>query len=158
MKKIDYLFIPPTLEILVDDDDFDVLSQFKWFIRKDRNRYYAIMVGSYKPMHRLIMKVKDSKIQVDHIDGNGLNNQKSNLRLANNSQNAANRAKTTRSNLTSIYKGVHKTKSGKFVAGVRKDGKYVFQKLFINEIDAAKAYNEAAIKYHGEFAYLNKIV
>jgi hypothetical protein len=146
-------YIPPLIQ--VDDEDFDYLSQYEWEIRKSRNTFYAHDIVSGKSIHRMIMHVDDSKVIIDHKDGNGLNNQKKNLRIATASQNSANRRKTNKKNITSIYKGVHKTKWGTFTASVKKDGKRVFQKTFKNEIDAAKAYNENAIKYHDEFAYLN---
>ncbi len=85
-----------------------------------------------------------------------MNNHISNLRAANQSENIAN--SKSRKNSTSKYKGVFKTKSGSnWIARIAKDGKQIWLGSFLNEKEAAKAYNEAAIKYFGEFAYLNKI-
>ena len=92
---------------------------------------------------------------VDHINGNGLDNRKANLRLATGTQNGYNRRKT-RKRTWSKYKGVtfdkrRKKWEGKIVINGRK------QHLgsFTNELDAGRAYDEAAKKYHGEFALLN---
>lgn len=141
----------------VDDEDFELLSQIKWHANKSRNTFYA-KSSEYGPMHKFLLSPNNPKIQIDHIDGNGLNNQRSNLRLATNAENAANRGKTTRANLTSKYKGVYyNKKTKKYYASVKKHGKVVFSKSFLLEKDAAIAYNKAALKYHGDFAFLNKV-
>ncbi|MGA6117427.1 HNH endonuclease [Sphingobacterium anhuiense] len=90
------------ISVIVDDEDFDYLSQFKWFAKRDSNTYYVarnfIRSDGKKTtmrMHREITKAPRN-FQVDHIDRNGLNNQRSNLRLVTNAQNAQNtRAKRT---------------------------------------------------------------
>lgn len=110
-------------------------------------------------MHRLILKMTDSKILVDHEDGDGLNNQRGNIRIANKSQNAANRQKAT--SATSKYLGVHihYAYGGKYkyiYASCMKDGKNYNIKCS-SEIEAALKYNELAIMHHGEFARLNII-
>src|SRR5690606_17270138 len=107
-------------------------------------------------MHRLIMGVeKSSKPMVDHIDGNGLNNCRSNLRLATHSQNLQN-ADSRRG--TSKYKGVYFSKQlQKYRAKIIVDKKEIMLGSYINEDDAARAYNYAAIEYFGEFARLNDV-
>lgn len=104
-------------------------------------------------MHRLIMGFPEGKY-VDHINGNSLDNRKSNLRVCTNSENQRNRYKTIRN--TSGYKGVRlNTKRNKYDAEIGHHGKHYYLGTFLNPVDAAKAYDEMARKLHGEFAVLN---
>lgn len=102
-------------------------------------------------MHRLIIGAKRGQM-VDHKDGNGLNNTLSNLRLCSHIQNCMNSA--SRGNKTG-YKGVTLLHSGKFVAGIKHNGKTIHLGTFILVKDAALAYDDAARKYFGEFARTN---
>lgn len=153
-------------ETIVDDKYFDILNKRKWFInysngvpryaaftfRKNKNNYCTLM-------HRMIMELEGYKIkgkQIDHINGNGLDNRLENLRLASHSENQRN-SKLRKDN-TSGYKGVVWNKRDKvWFALLRIGKKRLNLGSFDNKIDAAKAYNEAAIKYYGEFANLNEI-
>ena len=152
------------LVALVDDEDYDYLNQWTWcadFHRKTCYVHRCIVVNRKRikiRMHRLIMGVTDSKILIDHIDGNGLNNCKINLRTCNALGNAQNRGKDRRKT-SSIYKGVHLHKAtNKWSAEVRAKGvKRKYLGLFDSEVDAAIAYNNAAKIHHGEFARLNLI-
>jgi len=160
--------------VFVDDEDYDYLNQFKWQLRKDINTYYIMrtpLVGEPNQksllIHRVIMNVTDSKILIDHIDMDGLNNQKSNLRKCTPSENQKNK----RPRGTSKYLGVnfhtatnkYKLKNGEirisqstgWLATISINGKTTHIKKFKNEIDAAKAYDEMAKIHHGEFANLN---
>ena len=91
---------------------------------------------------------------VDHRDRNSLNDKIENLREANKSQN--NKNTNSRKNTTSKFLGVHLAKNKFWVAQIGNDGKQIQLGRFKTEIEAAKAYNEAATKYHGEFANINK--
>lgn len=145
----------------VDDNLFDYLNQWNWSIHKGRGDcFYASRkltsnkVSKYILMHRLILGAIDPKIFVDHKDRNGLNNQIDNIRIATPSQNCCNRL--CAKNKTSIYKGViRRGKKWRAQIKVLKRGVYIGQ--FNTELEAAIAYNNAAIKYHGEFAKLNNI-
>ncbi len=155
---------------LIDDADYDLISKFSWHLKKNKTNAYA---GSNKrnkkgvwrtvKMHRIIMGLEqsDGKI-VDHKDGNGLNNQRSNLRLCTPAQNCINRGKYK--NKSSKYKGVcfYKSVKGNSVwvgwgARISVQNKTIFLGTFKNEEDAAKAYNLAAEKHYKEFAKLNII-
>jgi len=105
-------------------------------------------------MHRKILKAPDSFI-VDHINHNGLDNRKANLRLATHSQSACNRRKSS-AKTWSKYKGVSWRISDKrWSAAIGINNRAKWLGLFTDEISAAKAYDAAARKYHGEFASLN---
>lgn len=147
---------------LVDDADFEWLNQWKWFAYKDANTYYAHRSDRTGPkqriilMHREILGLTDPKIHGDHKDRNGLNNQRNNLRTANNSQNMANRRSHIDS--TSEYLGVYYYKRDRnWRARITKDRKDIFIGGYDSEYEAALAYNEVAIQLHGQFANLNKV-
>lgn len=101
-------------------------------------------------MHQLFV----SGGKVDHKNGNGLDNRRSNLRLATTQQNNFNVGITKRN--TSGYKGVYPARNG-FVATIRKSGKLYHGGTFKTALEAAKKYNELAKQYHGEFAWLNRV-
>jgi hypothetical protein len=105
-------------------------------------------------MHRAIMAPADG-LCIDHRNHIGLDNRRSNLRKATKAQNNRNRKKKIGSGV-SIYKGVawHKYRK-KWYAAIYADGRKIFLGYFDDETKAAKAYDVAAIKYHGEFASLN---
>lgn len=147
---------------LVDDEDFEYLNQYTWSVDhldNNRNQYAKSRInGQQVSMHRLIMGCKngDGKI-LDHKDGNGLNNQKSNLRFCTNSQNQKNKRASGSSKYLGVY--VRFTKSGlTWVSKIKVGNKYICLGSFKREESAAKAYNRAALKYHGEFARPNIII
>ena len=145
---------------IVDLDDFDNLNQYKWHLHKDRWNQYAGRMGRKGnkpckyPMHRVITDAPDGFF-VDHINHNGLDNRKANLRIATPQQNAWNkrRSKTRKS---SKYKGVcwHKNRQIWEVC-IRIDNKQKFLGSFDDEKEAAMAYDRAAKKHRGEYAFLN---
>lgn len=148
---------------LVDDDMFDYLNQWKWFANLQNGKFYARTnipkingKRSSLLMHRLILNLHNTKLQVDHLNHSTLDNRKCNLRACTQSENLQNC--NIYSNNKSGYKGVSYSKTNKkwqVSIGVNKDKVYLG--CFINLKDAARAYNAAAVKYHGEFANLNKI-
>ena len=152
-------------EVLFDDEDENNILQYKWCVIFNCGYYYAktsIFVNGKQYsllMHRYILGLnKVDGILADHADFNGLNNQKNNIRKSTQAQNRANCKK--KQGKTSKYLGVDIRKDCKikpFRVSISVNNKTVTVGQYANEIDAAKAYNEAAIKYHGEFANLNII-
>lgn len=153
---------------LVDDGDFEYLNQWKWFASRSKNNCYARRAyypsGRNGPhikysMHRVIFEHNGLDIenkQLDHINGNGLDNQKSNLRVATNTQNCHNRTHIKASDTP--YKGIwYRSEIGKWRSRIKVDGKFLLLGHFDTKEDAARAYNVAAIKYFGEFAKLNDV-
>jgi hypothetical protein len=147
---------------IVDDEDFEYLNQFKWHTLKLAGKFYVgrkLTVSKCKRnqifMHRFIMK-PDKGMVIDHLDGNPLNNQKNNLRICTHSENMRN-CKISINN-TSGFKGVSFVKKNNtYKSAIKLNKKTIYLGYYIDPIDAARAYNEAAVKYHGEFANLNKI-
>jgi hypothetical protein len=156
-----------TYAALVDDEDYEYLSQWTWMSSKKGNNIYVIrrqyvdernsngMKKTIKfSMHRVLLKVEDKKQFIDHLDGNALNNQKSNLRLASMSQNNRNTRKAK--NCSSQYKGVSwLPKFKKWKVDIYVNGKNKGLGLFKNEEDAGRAYDKMAKLHFGEFAWLN---
>ena len=171
-------------QIVIDKEDEEILEYCTWRTtgheksRRHRTEYAVGQktnrmeqeglshLGTHPKIHRLIMeralgrKLKKGE-HIDHIDGNGLNNRRSNLRVANHSQNLANRGKQ-RGSYSSQYKGVCFAKSrNKWQANISsgflwgREHKTKFLGRFKCEVEAAEAYDMAALKYFGEFAKLN---
>lgn len=150
---------------LVDDEDYEYLNQFKWYAKEGRRTFYAhcfdrILKGNNKKvaMHRLLLGLTDPKILGDHINHNGLDNQKRNLRACNHKQNGSNRR--SKKNGTSKYLGVYANKYN-WVANMCIEGKRTYLGCFPftpeGEILAALKYNEYALIHHKEFASINII-
>lgn len=145
---------------LIDDEDFNKVSAYKWFVRKGKNTHYAATwVGKWRErkllhMHHLVSGVPKEGFCIDHQDRNGLNNQKSNHRLCTIAQNSANRTAYG----SSKYLGVsYMAANRKWRAYIKAEGENKYLGIFETEEQAAEAYNLAAAKYHGEFAKLNNI-
>lgn len=148
----------------IDIPDVGIVAGRNWHLNRD----YAVAFhsvgerdkkkrGTTVFMHRLIMGVagEDYKNQqVDHIDANGLNNRRSNLRICTPTENVRGRRKLRANRAASQYKGASRW-SGGWKATIRKNGKHKHLGCFDNELDAARAYDTAAIEYFGEYARLN---
>ena len=134
---------------LVDDADFEWLNQRKWHF----NGQYACRTENRKTiyMHKLLVS---SKSEVDHKDGDGLNNQRSNLRECTSSQNNMNMKSFAKSGFKGVYpvkgRGIYQVKLGTRT-------KKIFVGNFVDILEAARAYNKAAIEHYGEFARLNNV-
>jgi hypothetical protein len=138
---------------ILDQDDYYRLSKYKWYVNGN-----GIIVGPgktrMKSMHREIMD-SPMGLLVDHRNGDPFDNRRENLRKATHSQNSCN-VQRKRAGCSSQYRGVSWDKKRKYWnVQVVCEGKMVYFGRFKNEIEAAKAYDAAARKYHGEFARLN---
>ena len=146
-------------QAIIDDADYELISQYKWYAYKDYNTWYARTNiygnGEQKTvlMHRLLCGSMCDGKQIDHKNHNGLDNRRSNIRVCSQNDNQHNQRPRLG---VSKYKGVG-INYGKWHARIRNNGKYINLGRFDTEEDAAKAYNEAALKYFGEFACLNQI-
>lgn len=150
---------------LVDDQDYGWLNRYTWHTSGPRSSYsfYAVRAvhitknkQRFEPMHRLILGLEPGdERQCDHIDGNGLNNQRSNLRICSIAENLRNARKLS-TKFTSKYKGVSRCKNSKrWRARIGVDQKQIHLGYFPSERIAAHAYNKAALKCFREFARLN---
>jgi len=141
---------------IVDAEDYLRLSSYKWCAVKEGRTWYAKTFrrdGMPLSMHRLITRAPKGLL-VDHINHNGLNNRRSNLRLCTHKQNQRNRRPNRGG--TSEYKGVHWSKNRKkFRAMICNNSKIIHLGYFQDETEAAKAYDKKAKELFGEFAYLN---
>lgn len=141
--------------VMVDDDDYEVLSKFNWQVDKYGTVYSHKTDKGRILIHRYITNCPKD-LEVDHIDGNRLNNQKSNLRLVSSSQNKMNRG--ARKDCKSGYKGVSwNTKNNNWNARIKTPTTYKHLGVFTTKEEAAEAYNKAAKFYFGEYAWLNKL-
>jgi hypothetical protein len=171
MKNSVKVALTKGLFAIIDEEDLPKVSQYKWhaLCKRRGGNYYANtsihISGSGKDrikkninMHRFIMDATDGQ-HVDHKNGNTLDNRKENLRICSNSQNHMNIPKINKAT-TSKYKGVSLRKndaSKGWRATIRANGEALELGYYPTEAAAAIAYNQAALKYFGEFALLNEI-
>jgi hypothetical protein len=142
---------------IIDDEDWDLIKDYKWFAFKMCNTYYAV-TNYYKEdrsrklllMHRLILDAQPGQ-RIDHKNRNGCDNRKENLRFASVAENAMNKESHTG---TSIYKGVCWDR-GKWKSSIATGRKSFHLGRFVSEKEAAKAYDKKAIELFGDFAKLN---
>ena len=136
---------------LIDHDDVKLVKNYKWHI--EPHGYVATQInGSRTYLHKLLTEGVPGYI-VDHINRNKLDNRRSNLRLVSPRQNTWNRK--VQSNNKSGIKGVHFTGT-KWAAKIAYNGKHRRIGLYDDPMDAAKAYDNASVKYHKEFGATNK--
>jgi len=149
----------------IDGNDFDLIKDYKWSFVRNRDNNLYVTRGKYNPIDRKIKSIKLHRfilncpegLEVDHIDGNTLNNCRDNLRICTQMENSRNRKKSIKSK-SSKYKGVYFHKvTNKYLASIKFNKVSKHLGLYKNQEDAAEAYNKAAKIYHGEFAKLNKI-
>jgi len=172
MKKIK---LTQGKEALVDDEDYEMLNEHKWYARKcwnNKDKFYVMRSspidsnGKQKTilMHRVITNAPKGK-QVDHINGNPLDNRKENIRVCTHQQNLMNRGRAN--NNKSGYKGVSYKKRTKsminerskpWVAQIYLNDKKIHLGTYKTKEEAALVYNKKAIELYGEFVYLNNVL
>lgn len=144
---------------IVEDEDFDWLSQWKWTAKDCGNTVYGMR--KYRKggrqftisLHRQIMGNPEG-MEVDHEDRNGLNNRRSNLRVVSHKANAYNAKMNSRN--TSGFRGVHRNPTRqRWVARIMHEGKSRTLGTFDDIVEAAKAYDQAAREWHGPTAFQN---
>lgn len=143
---------------MVDDEDYEKLNKFNYCYNKGyaaRGRTIGKNKRDTITMHKDIIFCPEG-MEIDHINGNKLDNRKSNLRICTKQQNQWNCSSTK--NSTSKYRGVcFDNGTGKWRAGIMKDGKFIHIGRFFSETEAAIAWNEKAIEICGEYARLNEV-
>lgn len=145
-----------------DDQDYELVSAYWWATVRSGQNLYA--VHSRKAtntrakvslmMHRLILGVADRRVRVDHIDGNGLNNCRSNLRICTQRENLGNQRKR---GVTSRFKGVcrYPSKTKPWQVKITVNYRLIHVGNFADEVEAALAYDEAARSVFGQYARVN---
>ena len=143
--------------VKVDDSDYELVIAHKWSAHHGSTKTYAKARINNKivAMHRLIMNVTDPTVQVDHINGDSLDNRRENLRICSNQENLRNRG--AQANNKSGYKGVvcREGRKNPYIAQIAVNKKNIYLGSFECAEDAALAYDIAARDTFGEFAYLN---
>jgi hypothetical protein len=157
--------------VLVDEEDYHFVSSFNWIVSVRHGRparvFRAFYLGYEKStrrsirlnvsLHRLLLDVLESDVLVDHIDGNPLNNQRANLRIATRQQNAQNRnGQRDRRQRSGEYLGVYR-QGNRYRAQLVHNYKMYRLGLFDTPQEAALAYNAKAKELRGKFATLNQV-
>lgn len=140
---------------LIDESDSQMLASYRWWLRSagERSKDYAYtqVRGKTVYLHRMLLRPR-AGFFVDHVNGDGLDNRRSNLRVCSPSENTANRAVRNKYG----YRGIEPTFGGKlWRAKAQKGGVQKYASLFETKEDAARAYDEMARELFGEFAILN---
>lgn len=139
--------------VFVDDEDYDSISKMNWHVSKQRNSLYAFtrLLGKKTSMHRIIMQPSIGMF-IDHINHNGLDNRRCNLRVCTNSENIRNSRSTIGSRSKYLGVSIRKNKIHSYITYNRKQ---IYLGVFEDEVSAAKAYDIKAKELFGEFANLN---
>jgi hypothetical protein len=154
----------------VDAEDFDQLRKYLWYpVQARKSRYAAATIAGRRVFaHRLVAGANDvfdratgkwrASDVVDHINGNGLDNRRANLRIASRAQNQRNTRGRPR-HRRSAFKGVsfYPNSLRQWRATIEVDRRQIHLGYYESQSEAAHRYNEAAIRYFGEFAFLNNI-
>lgn len=149
-------------KVYYDEEDADLVSIYDWYIMLAGHTFYAFTVLYTKErqsagMHRIVMGLEDNKYVIDHINHDGLDNRKENLRICTSQQNSWNRSVSGRG--TSKYKGVifssENNRNKRWKAQIKVNYKRLDLGWYWTEEEAALAYNKAALEHFGEFACLN---
>ena len=148
--------LPSGQEVIIDLADAERVTAFKWRMGKSYVQTHVWIEGKKKTqtLHRFLLDPPPHR-QVDHVNGNKLDNRRTNIRVCNASQNSRNVPKT-RKPTSSQFKGVGKRKDGRWIVKIttkKYGGTYVG--LFDDEVAAARAYDRAALYHYGEFARIN---
>ena len=162
MKKIELVGKGTGIFSLVDDEWYDELNKYRWYLheRDNTSSCYAYRMerknGKQKAimMHRVIAGI-ENEYQTDHINGNGLDNRAKNLRQCTHKENQRNKKKYK--NNKSGYKGVRR-KRNMWAAEIRVNNKTIHLGIFDTKEEAAEEYNRGAEKYHKSFARFNEII
>lgn len=144
---------------IVDDEDFDKINQYRWRAVFNRNTWYAATGQTrdqtYWGMHEMILGFNES--QIDHIDGNGLNNQKINLRFATHSQNTQ-KGKARKDNPQGLRGIYWASNCNKWRASIQVNHQRLNLGLYKEINDAIKAYNAASLTHFGEHGFQNQLI
>jgi len=146
---------------IVDDDDYELVSRFKWQAGVRNHTVYAQRSfrgpdgrKTMQSLHRMLMNLTDPAIQIDHRDHDGLNNSRSNLRACSHAENQRNVRK--RNGGSSRFKGTCRNEGKrKWIAQIVVNQKHIYLGCFSDELEAARVYDAAATQHFGEFANLN---
>ncbi len=145
---------------IIDDEDFELVKGYKWSASKASHTFYAI-TGIYKPdgtkttiaMHRLLLDLKKGE-SCDHINHDGLDNRRCNIRKVSNQQNGMNRLKNK--GCSCMFKGVcYYKQTKKWKAQIMIDGNPTHLGYFNTSLEGAFAYDKKAKELFGDYAYLN---
>jgi len=162
MKTFEFFARGRMMTVIVDDEDAHLIKEHKWVIQTGHKTFYLCRRlpksddGKYRTvlLHHEIVGKPANGFRVDHVNLNGLDNRRCNLRHATHAQNLANRA--VDKNNTSGFKGVHLCKeTGKWRAAIHHNNRTIKLGRFVNKEDAARAYDVAALNFFGEFAKTN---
>lgn len=155
---IRYIVLTQGKFTIVDAADYEWLDQWKWCAARSGDIWYAYRKhhGKTVRMHQLIMDPPPGMV-VDHINRNGLDNRRENLRTCTRRQNAWNHGRRKPDNASSQFLGVYRDRKDpdKWSVKVTRDGEAVNLGPFDDEMEAARARDRKALELHGEFAYLN---